>query len=60
MELQSLGVLFPNTEVIDLPLNLIAMDRKYDLEARLIAFAAAIISFTDSMINTKAGNHTGN
>ena len=36
------------------------MERKYDLEARLIDFAAAIISFTDSMINTKAGNHMGN
>ncbi|PZX51083.1 four helix bundle protein [Algoriphagus ratkowskyi] len=36
------------------------MERKYDLEARLIEFAAAIISFTDSMINTKAGNHMSN
>lgn len=36
------------------------MERKYDLEARLIEFAAAIISFTDSMINTKDGNHLGN
>jgi four helix bundle protein len=36
------------------------MERKYDLEARLIEFAAAIISFTDSMVNSKAGNHMGN
>lgn len=36
------------------------MERKYDLEARLIEFAAAIISFTDSRINTKAGNHMAN
>ena len=36
------------------------MERKYDLEARLIDFAAAILSFTDSMINSKAGTHIGN
>ncbi|REG81695.1 four helix bundle protein [Algoriphagus antarcticus] len=36
------------------------MERKYDLEARLIKFAADIISFTDSMINAKAGNHMSN
>lgn len=36
------------------------MERKYDLEARLIDFAAAIISFTDSMVNSKAGNHMAN
>lgn len=36
------------------------MERKYDLEARLIEFAASIIAFTDSMINSKAGNHMAN
>ncbi|MGM0945153.1 MAG: four helix bundle protein [Bacteroidota bacterium] len=36
------------------------MKRKYDLEERLIDFAAEIISFTDSMINSKAGNHMSN
>ncbi len=36
------------------------MERKYDLEARLIEFAATVISFTDSMLNSKAGNHMGN
>ncbi|WP_339878393.1 four helix bundle protein [uncultured Algoriphagus sp.] len=36
------------------------MERKYDLEERLIDFAAAIISFTDSMVNSKAGNHMAN
>ncbi|WP_339757161.1 four helix bundle protein [Algoriphagus aquimarinus] len=36
------------------------MERKYDLEARLIEFAAAIISFTDSMVSSKAGNHMAN
>ncbi|MEB2785716.1 four helix bundle protein [Algoriphagus persicinus] len=35
-------------------------ERKYDLENRLIEFAAAIISFTDSMVNSKAGNHMAN
>lgn len=36
------------------------MERKYDLESRLIEFASAVISFTDSMINSKAGNHMAN
>lgn len=36
------------------------MERKYDLESRLIEFAASIISFTDSMVNSKAGNHIAN
>lgn len=33
------------------------MGKKYDLEDRLIEFAAQIILFTDGMISTKAGNH---
>ncbi|SEF46163.1 four helix bundle protein [Algoriphagus boritolerans] len=33
------------------------MDRKYDLEERLIDFASEIIIFTDTMVNSKAGNH---
>lgn len=36
------------------------MERKYDLEGRLIDFAAAIITFTDNMVNSKAGNHMAN
>lgn len=36
------------------------MERKYDLETRLIDFAASIIAFTDSMINSKAANHLAN
>lgn len=36
------------------------MGRMYDLEARLIEFASEIISFTDSMITSKAGNHMAN
>ncbi len=31
--------------------------RKYDLEERLIEFAVVIIEITESMVNTKAGNH---
>jgi len=36
------------------------MQREYDLETRLIKFGATIISFTDSMVNTKAGKHMEN
>lgn len=39
---------------------ILAMERKYDLEERLINFAALIIAFTDSMVNSKAGNHLAN
>jgi four helix bundle protein len=31
--------------------------KKYDLEERLLAFAAMIIKIADSLPNTKAGNH---
>ncbi|GMQ31623.1 four helix bundle protein [Algoriphagus confluentis] len=33
------------------------MERKFDLEDRLIEFASQIILFTDSVKPTKAGNH---
>ncbi|MBN7817951.1 four helix bundle protein [Algoriphagus pacificus] len=33
------------------------MERKFDLEDRLIDFASEIISFTDTMVSSKAGNH---
>lgn len=33
------------------------MERKYDLEERCCLFAAAVVKHTDSMPNTKAGNH---
>ncbi len=33
------------------------MEKKYDLEDRLIEFVAQIILFSDGMISTKAGNH---
>ena len=33
------------------------MERKYDLEQRLIEFAVAIIRITESLSNTRAGNH---
>lgn len=32
-------------------------NRKYDLEDRLIEFAAMIIEITESLLNTRAGNH---
>lgn len=32
-------------------------DRKFDLEERLIAFAAEIINFSNSVEDTKAGHH---
>ncbi|MDN3203180.1 four helix bundle protein [Algoriphagus sediminis] len=35
------------------------MERKYDLEERLIDFASEIISFTDTLVSSKAGNHVG-
>jgi len=31
--------------------------RKFDLEDRLVGFAVLIISITESLNNTKAGNH---
>lgn len=36
------------------------MERKYDLENRLINFASEVISYTDSMISSKAANHMSN
>lgn len=36
------------------------MEKKFDLEERLIEFAAQIIRFTDSMISSKSGNHLAN
>lgn len=36
------------------------MERKYDLESRLIDFASEVITFTDSMRNSKAANHMSN
>ncbi len=33
------------------------MERKYDIEDRCIAFAAAVVKHTDNMPNTRAGNH---
>ncbi len=35
------------------------MERKYDLEYRLIDFASEIISFTDSLVSSKAASHMG-
>jgi four helix bundle protein len=32
-------------------------NRKYDLEDRLIEFGALIIEVTESLLNTRAGNH---
>jgi four helix bundle protein len=32
-------------------------DRKYDLEKRLLEFASAIIDLSESLPNTRAGNH---
>ncbi len=32
-------------------------NKKFDLEARLIDFAVLIIELTESLINTRAGNH---
>ena len=36
------------------------MEKKFDLEERLIEFAAQIIRFTESMISSKSGNHLAN
>jgi len=36
------------------------MEKKFDLEERLIEFAAQIIHFTESMISSKSGNHLAN
>ena len=36
------------------------MEKKFDLEERLIEFAAQIILFTESMISSKSGNHLAN
>lgn len=33
------------------------MERKFDIEERCIVFAAAVVKHTDSMPNTRAGNH---
>ena len=35
------------------------MESKYNLEALLIGFASEIMSFTDSMVRSKAGKHLG-
>ena len=35
------------------------MDKKFDLDERLIDFAVDIIFFTESLPNTKAANHLG-
>src|SRR6185436_19973016 len=34
-------------------------NRKYDLQERLIQFAVLIINITDSLFDTRAGNHIG-
>ena len=34
-------------------------NRKYDLQERLIQFAVLIIKITDSLFDTRAGNHIG-
>lgn len=36
------------------------MEKKFDLEERLIEFAAQIIRFTEIMISSKSGNHLAN
>jgi hypothetical protein len=33
--------------------------RKFDLEERLIVFAVLIISISENLNNTRAGNHIG-
>lgn len=35
------------------------MERKYDIEDRCIVFGAEIVKFTESLPNTRAGNHLG-
>lgn len=34
-------------------------ERKYDLEERLLDFAAAVVKLTETMPNTRAANHVG-
>ena len=36
------------------------MERKFDLESRLITFASEVISFRDPMISSKGANHISN
>jgi four helix bundle protein len=36
------------------------MEKKFDLEDRLIEFAAQLIQFTESMVSSKSGNHLAN
>jgi four helix bundle protein len=36
------------------------MEKKFDLEERLIEFAAQLIQFTESMVSSKSGNHIAN
>jgi four helix bundle protein len=35
------------------------IEKKYDLEDRLIDFAVAIINFVEKLLNTKSVNHLG-
>jgi hypothetical protein len=34
-------------------------ERKYDLEERLLDFAADVVKLTEAMPNTRAANHVG-
>ena len=36
------------------------MDKKYDLEERLLVFSARVIRLTEGLPNTRAGNHVAN
>ncbi len=36
------------------------MEKKFDLEERLIEFAAQLIQFTETMVSSKSGNHLAN
>ena len=36
------------------------MEKKFDLEERLIEFAAQLIHFTETMVSSKSGNHLAN
>ena len=36
------------------------IEKKFDLEERLIEFAAQLIQFTESMVSSKSGNHLAN
>ena len=42
--------------VLELP-NVAYADRQFDLENRLLEFAAAVVELTESLPNTRAGNH---